>query len=247
MLSVVTWKWGTKFSAVHVNVLRAALERHLQLPHQLYCVTDDASGLDERIVTVPLPVPLNEQGYLRCRRRMRQYDREWSEQFGPRQLVMDLDVVVVGDLTPILSRAEPIVGWRVGHAQVYSGSFVLLDAGALHGAWAAYSADPLGYPFGRGKGVHVGRGVPSDQAMLNHYLTSRPPIGSWTERDGFVTYYGAWYERLQHLGVGPAHPELPAGARIVVLGSEDLDVLHEARYPWVREHWTTFAAKEQEA
>lgn len=234
MLSIVTWKWGSKFGATHVNVLRVALERHLQLPHQLYCVTDDAGGLDARIKTVPLPPTLNEHSLIRCRRRMRQYDREWSEQFGPRQLVIDLDVVLVGDLTQILDRAEPIVGWRVGHAQVYSGSFVLLNHGALHGAWSAYRANPLNYPFGRPTNS-------SDQAMLNHFLSTQPPIPYWTERDGFVTYYGAGYERHQHLGVGPDNPGLPRGARLVVLGSEDLAVLHEGRYPWVRDHWTALA------
>jgi hypothetical protein len=76
--------------------------------------------------------------------------------------------------------------------------------------------------------------APSDQAMLNHWLRSQPPIAEWTERDGFVTFYGAGYERHVHLGVGPSRPALPAGARIVVLGSDDLAVLDQpARYPWV--------------
>ena len=36
--------------------------------------------------------------------------------------------------------------WRVEHASVYSGSFVLADAGALHDAWVPFSLDPVGYP-----------------------------------------------------------------------------------------------------
>ncbi len=235
-LTVCCWKWGRRFSALHVNVLRAALERHLQIPFVLICITDDRAGLDPRIVVVPMPTTFASTP--RCRRRMQQFDRDFSRSLGDRLLYIDLDVVIVRDLTDILSRLEPIVGWKVGHAGVYSGSFLLADAGALHGAWAQYAADPDGYP------VRVQpRGVPSDQAMLNHYIATQPPIGTWTEADGFVTYYGAGYERLEHLGVGPTHRELPEEARIVVLGSADLEVLQDDTYPWVREHWTPLAAE----
>jgi hypothetical protein len=236
MLAVCTWKWGTRFSALHVNVLRAALAQRLHLNHRLFCVTDDPVGLDGDITVVEPPERL-ASGDLRCRRRMRQYDRDWSAQFGSRMLAIDLDVVLVDDITPIVKRPEPLVGWRVGHAGVYSGSFILLDVGALHGAWTDYRDDPEGFPAVAWPG-----GIGSDQAMINYWLRSQPPIPHWTERDGFVSYYGKGYSRLEHLGVGPSHPHLPAGARIVVLGSADLEVLHDARYPWIQEHWLPLAA-----
>jgi len=236
MLSVVCWKWGTRFGPLHVNVLRAALERHLHLEHRLFCVTDDATGLHRDIVPVALPAPLVD-GDLRCRRRMFQYSREWAAQFGRRMLAIDLDVVLVDDITPIVDRPEPIVGWRVGHAGVFSGSFVLCDVGALDGAWRRYQADPKGFPF-----IAWPTGVGSDQAMLNYWLRSQPTIPFWTEDDGFVTYYGAGYARFEGFGVGPSRRELGAGARIVVLGSADLEVLNDHRYPWVRDHWMPLAA-----
>lgn len=228
MISVVTWKWGDRFHAKHVNVLRAMLARHLHLPHQLVCITDDPVGIDSRIVVLHMPSAFADS--VRCRRRMQMYRKEFAPT--PRILAIDLDVVIVADITPIVDRPEAIVGWKVGHAGVYSGSFVLFDAGALDGAWRAFAADPDGYPA-----VAAPKGVGSDQAMLNHYLSSQPPIGEWTEADGFVTYYGRGYAKLEHLGVGPHRPDLPAGARIVVLGSADLDALEDPRYPWAIEHW----------
>ena len=228
-LRIVTWKWGAApFGARHVNTLRAMLDRHVHLDHELVCLTDDPTGLDGDIVTMPIT---QLQHTPRCRRRMVQFSRDFTEIAGRRFLAIDLDVVIVDDLTPIVSRTEPIVCWKVAHAGVYSGSFLLMDTGVLHGLWERFARDVEGYP--RSVQPH---GIPSDQAMLNHYLTGQR-IPYWTEADGFVTYFGKGYERLEHFGVGPTRPTLPKGARIVVLGSADVDVLHEGRFGWVREHW----------
>lgn len=229
-LTVCTWKWGDTFAPHYVNTLRAMLERHLHLDHELVCVTDNGAGLDGDIRVVPMPTTYANTP--RCRRRMQVFDREFGGAIGDRILLIDLDVVIVGDLTPIVNRPEPHVGWRVRHAQVFSGSFVLFDAGALHDAWVPYRDDPEGYP------THVQpKGVPSDQAMVNFYLRTQPPIPCWTEADGFVTYFGEGYEALEHFGVGPRRQRLPAGARIVVLGSADKAVLEGRRYRWVERHW----------
>jgi hypothetical protein len=232
MLTVSCWKWGRRFDATHVNVLRAGLDRHLELDHELVCVTDDPAGLDGDIRAIPMPTDLADTP--RCRRRMQQFSREFGAQLGGgRTLALDLDIVIVGDLTALVNRPEPIVGWKVGYAGVMSGSFLLFDAGALDEAWLWYASDPVGYPR-----VVQPRGVPSDQAMVNHWLSFQPPIPFWTEADGFVTYFGRGYQHLEHLGVGTGHPVLPAGARVVVLGSDDLAVLaDDTPYAWVREHW----------
>lgn len=230
MLTVVCWKWGSIFSPVYVSRLRSMLERHLHMPHELVCVTDDPRGIDDRVRTVIPPPPL--VGDIRCRRRMRQFSREWgAKHLGQRVLAIDLDVVIVNDITPIVDRPEPLVCWRVGYANVFSGSFLLFDAGALDGAWQAYSADPAFYP------ATTGEANASDQAMINHYLRGKQ-VAQWKERDGFVTWFGGErYAKLQHHGMGPDRPNLPPHARIVVMGSADKAVMDSGRYPWVREHW----------
>jgi hypothetical protein len=208
------------------------LARRLALEHRIVCVTDDAAGIDAAIDTIPIPARHADSP--RCRRRMRQYDRTFAELIGPRILSLDLDVVITGDLTPLVDRADPLVCWRVAYAGVFSGSIVLMDAGVLDPLWRAFDADPDGYARRAAP-----RGVGSDQAMLNFYLsqpstTIRPAV--WTEADGLVTFFGAGYERLEDRGVGPGHPNLPPGARIVVLGSDDLYVLEQGeRYPWITE------------
>lgn len=231
MLSVICWKWGSLFGPEYPNRTRSMLARHLHLPHRLYCVTDDATGVDPEIGIIAMPSQLADTP--RCRRRMQQYSYDFDWLFGERLLSIDLDVVLVDDITPIVIRPEPIVCWRVGYAGVYSGSFVLWNAGALDGAWRAYRSDPDGYPQRAQP-----RGVGSDQAMLNLWLgESRVQVAKWTEADGFVSYFGAGYERLEHHGVGPHRQALPKGARIVVLGSADKAAMDEGQHDWVRRHW----------
>lgn len=228
-LAVASWKWGSLFQARHVNAWAEMFGRCLKVPHRLVCVTNDPSGIAPGVDIVPMPTDYAETP--RCRRRMQGFSREMSAEFGRRVLYCDLDLVLVGDITAIVDRPEPIVGWKVGHAGVMSGSFLLADAGALDGAWRRFQGQPEAWPR------RLSAGVASDQAMLNDWLSTQPPIPFWTERDGFVTFYGRGYERKEYLGVGPNRRQLPAGARIVVLGSADLAVLDDDTYPWVRDHY----------
>lgn len=228
MISVLVWKWGRIFGPEYVNKMRNMLERHLHIPHKLYCATDDPTGIDSRVECVPI----TEFTTLpRCQRRMAQYGKEFASRLGDRILSIDLDVVAVDDLTPIVDRAEPFVCWKVGYCGVYCGSFVLYDADALDGLYRAFKADPAGY----GRRAQP-NGVPSDQPMLNYYLRGQY-VPHWTEADGFVTYFGRGYEDREHLGMGPRHQKLPAGARLVVLGSADKQVMDAGRYEWIRAHW----------
>lgn len=226
-LSVVCWRWGTLFATTYVERLRNMLARHLHIPHQLYCVSDDATAIPG-VVTVSAPTEFANTP--RCRRRMWQFAKERVANFGPRMLCIDLDVVIVRNITPMVDRPEPIVCWRVGYAGVYSGSFMLLDTGALDGAWQRFKADQAAFL------KETGERNASDQAMLNTCLRGRD-VAHWTEADGFVTWFGNGYARLEHRGMGPGRPSLSPGARIVVLGSADKAVLDEQRYSWVREHW----------
>jgi hypothetical protein len=234
VITVACWRWGPLFSAAYVNRLRAALERHLHLPHELLCVTDDPVGIDSRVRLVPLPTTFANTP--RCRRRMQIFSADFARELGDRLLCIDLDVVIVDDITPLVDRPEPLVCWKVGYAGVFSGSFLLMDAGELDGLWRQFAADPEQYP----RRAAPGERVPSDQAMLNAYIRvhRKGVVPHWTERDGLVTYFGAGYERLERYGIGPARPQLPRGARVVVLGSADKAVMDEGRYEWVREHWT---------
>lgn len=206
------------------------LARHLRLPHQLFCITDDVDSVPHGVKAIPMPKQHADSP--RCRRRMSQFAKERVAEFGPRMLCLDLDIVIVDNITGIVNRREPIVCWRVGYANVYSGSFIMFDTGVLDGAWRAFNANPLSFPRA------TGEQNASDQAMVNHWIKSqRIPVAEWTEADGFVTWFGNGYEHKELHGMGPSRPHLPTGARVVVLGSADKPVMDEAKHEFVRQHW----------
>lgn len=227
-LACVCWLWGSLFDASYVNTLRSMLERHLKIPHVLYCVTDQPAGIDHRVRIVPMPTEFTDK--FRCRRRMWQYSKERRAEFGPRMLCLDLDLVVTDDITSLVDRPDPLVMVRIGYANVLSGSFILQDTGVLHGAYARYKTAPREFL------AETRLKNASDQAMLNLYLRGKP-VGEWRESDGFAVYFGAGYERFEHLGVGPQRSSLPAGTKVVILGSADKHVMDERRFDWVRNHW----------
>lgn len=266
-MNVVTWKWGTVFGPEYVNRLQSMIERHLHVPHEFICVTDNATGLSSKVRVVQ---PLWQQGpasSAHCWQRLRMYDARSAEHFGDRFLTIDLDVIVVDDITPLITRSEPLVCWRVGYAGVYAGGIVLQNAGELDGLWQTYSKDPEG--FAKRAVIHAS----SDQDMLNWYLRHSygKSIAEWTDADGLISCYGEarhffrsrgpvppqpiirppgmrlneWQEfkkKIQEAPIrtfnpGEVMPEVPKGTRIVFVGHRDKAVMDSKLHPWVQEHW----------
>jgi len=54
-VNVVTLKWGTRYGAEYVNKLFKAVSGNLSLPFRFVCFTDDDTGLDQGIVSFPIP------------------------------------------------------------------------------------------------------------------------------------------------------------------------------------------------
>jgi hypothetical protein len=233
VLDVVTWRWGSTFASDHVNRLASMLRRHLHLPHRLHCFTDDPEGLDSGILTHPAPDPYPNMvagkgdSSRSCFRRMRMYDRDMGTLVGPRILHLDLDVVIVDDVTPLFDRPEPLVVYdmenRKGRVS-YNPSALLMDAGVLHHMREEFGRDPRG-TWQRAK---EGGWTMSDMAVLGLYAAPlRPP--TWGRADGMLAHYRDTRHR----------PDLPGGARVVLFYGDGRpwDAIAQARCPWVAEHW----------
>ena len=52
---VLCVKWGNKYSPQYVNVLKNMCARHLTVPYQFHCLTEDPVGLDPDVHVIPLP------------------------------------------------------------------------------------------------------------------------------------------------------------------------------------------------
>jgi hypothetical protein len=246
MLTIVCFKWKPKdywdgvsrceFTAEHVNILHSMIKRHYHNPFRFVCITDDPEGIEAE--TFPIWDDLADvvnplRGWVSCYRRLKIFSKEMLPIFGPRILLLDLDCVIVDDVTAIWDRPEPFVGIRL-HPQRYSpykglkttahrrrqdvsylktnesygGAMYLLDTGAFPEVWEDF--DILNSPQ---EAIHHGyRG--SDQAWLSYKLGTEHPV--WTVKDDGVR--SARYDGLliKH--------RLPAGTRMVIF--------HGRHRPW---------------
>lgn len=103
ILHIVCYKWGDRYLAEDVNILRASVKRHLSLPHHFYCITDDARGLDGSIHAVPLP----SDGRIGNGPKLNTFSDGFLD-LGPNDFVvsLDIDIVVVGNLDFLADRPE---------------------------------------------------------------------------------------------------------------------------------------------
>jgi hypothetical protein len=236
VITVVCWKWRpprggyrSHFTAAHVNVLRAMIGRNLHMEHSFVCVTDHPDGIDPRVRIVPLwddyaeiPSPWGA-GNPSCYRRLKAFSRDAAALLGERIFSIDLDVVITGDITPLVDRPEDFVIWGdTAPGTPYNGGMWLLRAGTRPQVWEDF--DPVkSPPKGRALGY-----VGSDQAWIGACLG--PHEAKWGTADGVYS----WRVHIKR-----ARYKLPGDARVVHFhGQQDPwspAVLMVA--PWIRKHW----------
>lgn len=226
MLTVVCFLWRPesagippRYSAAHVNALRDMLERHLSARHRLVCVTDAPQGLDRRIAIVRPDETLPKEARYR---KLMFFRRDAAQLFsGNRLLLIDLDVTAVGELAPLVDRAEEFVIWRdplAGQAAFalthrYNSSIILMNAGCR----------PQVYEQFRGRdSIEATRAsglVGSDQAWIGLTLGGGEAV--WTAGDGVL----GWKHDLG------GHASDPLSGRAWP-GSARLIVSHGRPKPW---------------
>ena len=55
MNHIVCVKWGNKYISQYVNVLYNMCKKHITVPYEFHCITEDPKGLDPHIKTINLP------------------------------------------------------------------------------------------------------------------------------------------------------------------------------------------------
>lgn len=200
--------------------------RNLTLPHRFLCCTDDTiEGID----TVPLDWRTHVPGT--CGLKLQAWAPNAKERFGKRILLLDLDLVIVGNIDSLVWRPlDEVVMFRnpnyaEGNGRAFfQGSVQLFDAGCRPHVYGLISK-----PWAR----HVinCRFGGFEQAWLSEMLSWDIP--TWDQNDGI---YGLG--RLGDVG-GTVTGGLPENAKIVVTpgnrvpdGSETV-----AKHPWIAEHY----------
>lgn len=230
--SVITWKWDkpgyrSRFTSDIVNALRRDVARYYPHPHRFICITDDPSGLDDGIERVPLWTfwggienPTWGAKGPSCYRRLAAFHPDFEQIAGKRFVSLDLDVVIVDDLTPLWNRPEDFVITKaVAGEQIYNGSMFMMTAGSKRRVYDRF--DPERSPqMTAAEGL---RGT--DQAWIQYALG--PHEATWSAEDGVFGYRVDCVRKLRG--------GLPRNARIVMFwGKPDpWDPEAQQQSPWI--------------
>jgi len=235
---IICMKWGTKYGPEYVNRLYSMVKRHLPGDFQMVCLTDDALGIRQDVVCLPipaldLPAGIPERGWTK----LVSFAADLHGLTGT-ALFLDVDVVIVGSLDVFFEQAGEFLiihdykrPWRItGNSSVYR-----FELGA--------HPDVLSY-F-RTHVDEIRRKFRNEQAYLSDFLY----------RQGKLQYWDAsWCPSFKYHGipVWPTNywkaPFIPKDARIVVFHGEcnPPDALAGKRNrrwrfiqpaSWVADHW----------
>jgi hypothetical protein len=151
---IVCMKWGTRYGAEYANRLYAACVRGMGgAPFEFICFTEAGAGLDEGIQARPLPpMDANIPNHLANKpwRKLSLWRADLgADLLGREALVLDLDVVITGDLRDFFSfqPGADFVVWRnptKPHSGVGNTSVFRFKVGSHPEIYARFAANPIG-------------------------------------------------------------------------------------------------------
>lgn len=233
MISVVCWMWNVGFRTFlpeHVNVQQRMVARHLPVPHRFICITDELEGFSPAVEVLKTPIAAAKVGSIRspegpkfpsCYRRLWTFSAEAKEALGERILLLDIDLVVTGCLSPILEIGADFVGWRPfrdwGRPLRFGGGIYLLRTGTRTHVWDDFNgADSI-------KAARKAGFRGSDQAWISYRLAGNEVY--WDRKSGIYSIRD----------FRSAKEKLPSDARLVQFNGPQKP--WQCAIPWVKDHW----------
>jgi len=239
MLSVVVFTWTpygdqkesipsqniVKYGAEHVNKHFRMVSQNLNIPFRYHLFTDKIYGeYDEGIKVQPLWDICRDLGG--CYNRLYTFSGEMSLLIGERAVYMDLDMIITGDITPLLDRDESFVyfkmrgsngtGWRMNNG------LYMMDTGRRSFVWEKFIESPE-YAIANRKGPGT------DQGWTNAVL-DLDSEAHWTQ--------GKYIYDMRQDFLETGRTELPDDCRIVTwAGPRDPTVGDWSKYPWVKKYY----------
>lgn len=217
------------FAPQHVNVLASMFKRHLRRPHRVICISDETEGFDEGIVVWRTPpaaaalagLPtLEGPRFPSCYRRLWTFSREAADQLNPRVMVVDIDLVVLRDISHLFCFDAPFIGCRPlmtwGNQQRVAGGMYLFRPADMTRIYDDFDSEaPM---LARRAGY---RG--SDQAWISYCVG--PNVSIWPGDAGLYSI------RDMRNGKEP----LPSDAAVVQFNGPIKP--WDSPLPWVRDNW----------
>lgn len=98
-INIVCLKWGTKFGPEYVNNLYNGIARNTSVEFSFHCLTDDATGLTDKIITHDLPYAVLDGWW----NKLYLFSNELQLTKGEKIFYVDLDTVITGNLDDIIN------------------------------------------------------------------------------------------------------------------------------------------------
>lgn len=221
-LSVVCWLWGDKYPVEHVNKLYRGFAKNYDLPFNFFCFTDQPDNPEFIPEVQTLQIPTEHAKTKRCARRLKIFSLEMRDIIGSRILQLDVDMVIVGNITELLSTHEEFKIWKSPsngeHSFAYNPSLMLMNVGCRKHIWRLFNKDPKTAL----KEAQLNKWTGSDQAVIGNLLRKNEAV--WDEKDGIYSF-------RDEISV----ENLPENAKIVGF-YDDFD-MNKLDIPWLKEHW----------
>lgn len=190
MLTVITWLWKSTgwrkgYEAKHVNALQKMVADNLKIPHVFKCITDMPEGIECETIQLwespPTNTPSNRPN---CYRRLKAFSEEMRPILGDRFLSLDLDCVIVDDITSLVDIKDSFKILK-GTAAPYNGSMWLMDTGSRKQVYDHFH--PINSPAIAGAQMTTQgkRFYGSDQAWISYKI---PGEKTWSGQDGIYQY-----------------------------------------------------------
>lgn len=242
-LSVLTYLWHAPlkherkkaYDADDVRMLQRQAARNLAASHQFACVTDrpELFDGDDDIVAVPIDTRIHIPGT--CYAKLFPFSHRAQEFLGDYVLAIDLDSIIVGDITPLLRWNEDIILWR-NPLHYWKSEALGCLSNIVDNPYCEYNASVVFHRCGSMCEVYHEFNPAAPQARDDQWYLSDIFAGicpEYTDNDGI-------YRTFRKNMTGPSvWGELPENARIITFPGDAAKPWNEATIrenPWILRH-----------
>lgn len=225
----------------HINIHFNMVNRHLHIPFAYHLFADrEIAGLNENIIQHDLWEKYREFGG--CYHRLYTFSKNMNKYFSGRFVSMDLDMIIVDDITGLITRKEDFVFFKnrvgpnpqdafeldnlhpVGCGWRMSNSVYMMDIGARSFVWEDFDNDPE-------KAIEKRKGPGSDQSWCNYVLNLKNE-NFWEQgKDGIYDFRQDFLKMKLN--------KIPHNAKIVVFSGprDPSQSIWKNEYGFLIEHW----------
>lgn len=135
-VKIICLKWGTKYPAEYVNRLYRMVNKHLTIPFEFYCITENTDGLYPDVKVLDL---ILEEGLKGWWYKLQLFKKDFYGLSG-QAMFLDLDVVLTDNIDPLfeVNPDEFVIIRDLQAGKVYNSSVFKLMLGTQTHVWDSF-------------------------------------------------------------------------------------------------------------